>query len=135
MATNGHNCAPSVGGPLGQRTFYQRVLNSPWALDPPVAGGHMLVRKEELRLFSIGEFSSASGIPVRTLRYYHEEGMLVPAAVDSATNYRSYDERNLEVARVILALRELEFSLDDIREILADCREDVDVLEHLDRQK
>ena len=36
---------------------------------------------------------------------------------------------------VIVALRELEFSLDDIREILADCRDDADILAHLERQK
>lgn len=86
-------------------------------------------------MFSIGEFSSASGIPVRTLRYYHEEGLLAPAAVDAATSYRSYNQHNLEVARVIVALRGLEFSLDDIRAILADCRDDEDVLAHLERQK
>lgn len=86
-------------------------------------------------MLSIGEFSSASGIPVRTLRFYHEQGLLVPAAVDGETNYRSYDERNLERARVIVALRDLEFSLDDIRAILADCREDVDMLAHLERQR
>jgi DNA-binding transcriptional MerR regulator/effector-binding domain-containing protein len=91
--------------------------------------------RRKLRLFSIGEFSSASGIPVRTLRFYHEQGILVPAAVDSETNYRSYDLHNLEVARIIVALRELEFSLDDIREILTECHEDADVLDHLERQK
>jgi DNA-binding transcriptional MerR regulator len=86
-------------------------------------------------MFTIGEFSTASGIPVRTLRFYHDEGLLVPVAIDPQTNYRSYDERNLERANVITALRELEFSLDDIREILADCSDDADILAHLERQK
>jgi DNA-binding transcriptional MerR regulator/effector-binding domain-containing protein len=86
-------------------------------------------------MFSIGEFSMMSGIPVRTLRFYHEEGLLVPAAVDPQSKYRSYDERNLETANIIVALRELEFSLEEIREILADCREDVDIVAHLERQK
>jgi DNA-binding transcriptional MerR regulator len=86
-------------------------------------------------MFSIGEFSTVSGIPVRTLRFYHDEGLLLPAAVDRQTNYRFYDLRNLEVARVITALRALEFSLDEIREILAGCSEDEDVLAHLERQK
>jgi DNA-binding transcriptional MerR regulator/effector-binding domain-containing protein len=86
-------------------------------------------------VLSIGEFSMASGIPVRTLRFYHDEGLLVPAAVDRETKYRSYDSRNLEVARVIVALRGLEFSLDDIREILAGCQDDGDLLDHLERQK
>jgi DNA-binding transcriptional MerR regulator len=86
-------------------------------------------------VFTIGEFSTISGIPVRTLRFYHDEGLLVPAVVDPETKYRSYDERNLERANVIVALRDLEFSLDDIRQILADCSDDEDILRHLERQK
>jgi DNA-binding transcriptional MerR regulator len=86
-------------------------------------------------MYTIGEFSTITGIPVRTLRFYHDEGLLVPAAVDPQTKYRSYDERNLELANVIVALRDLEFSLEDIRAILADCRDDADILDHLERQK
>jgi DNA-binding transcriptional MerR regulator len=86
-------------------------------------------------MFSIGEFSKISGIPIRTLRFYHEEQILVPAAVDVETGYRAYDERNVEVARVIVALRGLEFSLDDIREILAGASDDADILAHLEKQR
>jgi DNA-binding transcriptional MerR regulator/effector-binding domain-containing protein len=86
-------------------------------------------------MYSIGEFSTISGIPVRTLRFYHEKDVLVPAAVDVATGYRTYDERNLEVAQVIVSLRSLDFSLDDIREILAGASDDADVLAHLERQR
>src|SRR5687767_11652768 len=86
-------------------------------------------------MFSIGEFSTISGIPVRTLRFYHEKGLLVPAAVDVETGYRSYDERNLETARVIVALRGMEFSLEDIAQMLAGASDDADILAHLERQK
>jgi len=86
-------------------------------------------------MYSISQFSSASGIPVRTLRFYHELGLLVPAAVDPQTNYRSYDERNLELANIIVTLRGLEFSLEEIREILINCRDDVDILANLERQR
>jgi DNA-binding transcriptional MerR regulator/effector-binding domain-containing protein len=86
-------------------------------------------------MFSIGEFSKISGIPVRTLRFYHEKGLLVPFAVDIETGYRSYDERNVEVARLIVALRALEFSLEDIAEILAGATDDADILAHLERQR
>ena len=54
-------------------------------------------------MFTIGQFSMMSGIPVRTLRFYHEVGLLIPIAIDSQTNYRSYDERNLEKAKVLVA--------------------------------
>jgi DNA-binding transcriptional MerR regulator len=103
-------------------------------LDPPVAGGRILEAAAR-NMFTIGEFSTISGIPVRTLRFYHEEGLLVPAAVDVETGYRSYDERNLELANVIVALRNLEFSLDDIREIMAGANDDADLLAHLERQR
>jgi DNA-binding transcriptional MerR regulator len=95
----------------------------------------MLGLRSAETMFTIGEFSKVSGIPVRTLRFYHEKGLLVPSAVDTETGYRSYDERNVDVARVIIALRNLEFSLDDIAEMLAGATDDADILDHLERQR
>jgi effector-binding domain-containing protein len=69
------------------------------------------------------------------LRFYHERRLLVPSAVDRETGYRSYDAANIERARVIVALRDMEFSLDDICEILAGCQEDTDVIGHLECQR
>ncbi len=86
-------------------------------------------------MYSIGQFSTISGIPVRTLRFYHEVGVLIPAAVDPQSNYRSYDDRNLEKANVIVALRGLEFKLEAIRDILAECGDDNDILGQLERQR
>jgi len=86
-------------------------------------------------MFTIGEFSKITGLTVKTLRFYHEKGLLVPAAIDPATGYRSYDDRNVERAGVIVALRELEFSLDDIAQILSDCADDEDMLAFLERQR
>ena len=86
-------------------------------------------------MFTIGEFSKITGLSVKTLRFYHEKDLLAPAAVDQATGYRYYDDRNLEVARVIVALRDLEFPLDDIAQILADCAADDDLLAFLERQR
>jgi DNA-binding transcriptional MerR regulator len=86
-------------------------------------------------MFNIGEFSKITGLTVKTLRFYHEKGLLVPAAVDPSTGYRSYNDRNVDQAGVIAALRELEFSLNDIAEILADCAADEDMLPFLERQR
>ena len=55
--------------------------------------------------FSIGEFSKASGISPKTLRFYHDRGILVPAAIDQATGYRFYDEISLERAQIMLLSR------------------------------
>lgn len=86
-------------------------------------------------MFSIGEFSKLTGLSVRTLRFYHDKGLLVPASVDAGSGYRFYDERNLEAARVIVALRDLEFSLDDVGEILSKHNDDADILDWMDHQK
>jgi len=88
-----------------------------------------------MTLFSIGEFSRASGLTVKTLRFYHEKQLLVPAHVERETGYRNYDKSNLERANVIVSLRALGFSLDAISAILSDCREDGDVLSFLEERK
>lgn len=86
-------------------------------------------------LYSIGEFSRMSGLPVKTLRFYHEKQLLIPAYVESDTGYRHYDKRNLESAQVIKALRQLDFGLDTVAEILRGEQDDADVLDFLERQK
>jgi DNA-binding transcriptional MerR regulator len=86
-------------------------------------------------LFSIGEFSQISGLSVKTLRFYDEKGLLKPAVVDAATDYRYYDAVCAERARVIARLRELQFSLGDIAGILAACGDDADLLGGMRRQQ
>ncbi len=82
-------------------------------------------------MYSIGEFSRITGLTVKTLRFYHEKQLLIPARVEPGTSYRSYGRRNVETARVIVALRKLEFPLEQIAEILNGCEDDVDLLDHL----
>jgi len=65
-------------------------------------------------VFRIGEFSKISGLSVKTLRFYHERGLLVPAHVGSDSGYRYYDLRDVERARVIVALRSLDFPLTEV---------------------
>ena len=86
-------------------------------------------------MFSIGEFSRITSLSVKTLRFYHEKGLLAPAAIDEQSGYRYYDERSIEVARVIVALRDIDFSLEDIATIIAKYDDDSDILDLLDKQK
>src|SRR5262245_5539274 len=86
-------------------------------------------------MFSIGEFSKITGLTVKTLRFYHEQGLLTPTCVDEQTGYRYYAESKLETARVIARLRGLIFSLTDIGQILARCEDDADILDSLQRQR
>ena len=86
------------------------------------------------RMFSIGEFSRITGLTVKTLRFYHEQALLVPSFIDPQTGYRHYAPRQLETARAIAWLRTLEFPLSDIKEILGE-QTDADVLALLEKQR
>lgn len=85
-------------------------------------------------MFSIGEFSKLTQLTVKTLRFYHEAGLLVPGFVDPDTGYRYYDMSQVETARAITYLRSLEFSLSDIKELLSE-ETDEDLLNVLERQQ
>ena len=67
----------------------------------------------------IKEFAEITGVSVRTLHYYDEIGLLVPACVDRVTGYRYYNENSLLRMQEILFYRELDFSLKSIGEILS----------------
>ena len=67
----------------------------------------------------IKEFSAFTGVSVRTLHYYDEIGLLVPACGDRSTGYRYYDGNSLLRMQEILFYRELDFSLKSIGEILS----------------
>ena len=67
----------------------------------------------------INEVSKLTGVTVRTLHYYDEIGLLKPSEVTSA-GYRLYDNEALKTLQQILFFRELEFSLDEIKEIMSD---------------
>ena len=67
----------------------------------------------------IKEFAEFTGVSVRTLHYYDEIGLLVPAFVDRSSGYRFYDENSLFRMQEILFYRELDFPLKSIGEILS----------------
>lgn len=66
-------------------------------------------------MYKIGELSKLCNIPVKTLRYYDNEGILCPEGVDTFTGYRYYSAAQLSDCYRILALKELGFSLEEIR--------------------
>jgi DNA-binding transcriptional MerR regulator len=70
-------------------------------------------------LLPIGRFARMAGLSVGALRHYDELDLLRPADVDPATGYRRYRRSQLETARTIGTLRELEMPLDEIGAILA----------------
>ena len=70
-------------------------------------------------LLSIGRFARLSGLSVGALRHYDETSLLAPAEVDRFTGYRRYRRDQLETARAIGRLRDLEVPLETIRAVLA----------------
>ena len=70
-------------------------------------------------LLSIGRFARLAGLSVGALRHYDELDLLRPADIDRFTGYRRYRRGQLELARTIARLRDLELPLDEIREVLA----------------
>lgn len=65
-------------------------------------------------LLSIGIFAVASGLSVNALRHYDEIGLLKPASVDPATGYRRYQPDQLQQARLIRALRQVDMPIESI---------------------
>ena len=86
-------------------------------------------------MYTIGEFSKITGLTVKTLRFYHEQGLLIPTSVDEETGYRYYDRSKIETARSITHLRSLNLSLDEIGTILKSAGDDADLREVMERQK
>ena len=69
-------------------------------------------------LLNIGDFSRMTFLSVKTLRYYHDVGLLPPAEVDHETGYRRYELGQVPTAQVIRRLRELGMSIDDVRGVI-----------------
>jgi DNA-binding transcriptional MerR regulator len=68
---------------------------------------------------SIGEFARRSRLSLKALRLYDERGVLVPSRVDQGSGYRYYDTAQLDQARLVVMLRQLQLPLAAIRELLA----------------
>jgi DNA-binding transcriptional MerR regulator len=67
---------------------------------------------------TIGDFSRATHLSVKTLRYYHQIGLLAPAGVDPETGYRRYATGQIPAAQIIRRFRALDMPLDEIQAVL-----------------
>ena len=79
----------------------------------------MLKFKFEVNMMlQIGALSDQTGVPTRTIRYYEKIGLLSPAS-RGENRYRLYDQTDAERLRFIKSARALDFSLQEIAQILA----------------
>jgi DNA-binding transcriptional MerR regulator len=66
-------------------------------------------------MFTIGDFARHGRVSVRMLRHYDATGLLRPAKVDPATSYRFYAASQLAQLNRIVALKDLGFTLEQVR--------------------
>ena len=68
---------------------------------------------------TIGELATRTGVTPEAIRYYEREGVVPKAARGGPGRYRHYGDADVERLRFIHRARELGFSLDEVRELLA----------------
>lgn len=68
----------------------------------------------------ISDFARLGQVSVRRLRHYDASGLLLPDHVDPSSGYRSYSPEQLHVLNRLVALKDLGFSLDQVRRILSE---------------
>ena len=68
---------------------------------------------------TVGEFSRMTHLSVKTLRHYHQVGLLEPAEVNPDTGYRYYTTGQIPTVQVIRRLRDLEMPVADVKAVLA----------------
>lgn len=68
-------------------------------------------------MYKIGEFSVLSKTTIKTLRFYEKIGLFFPSKVDS-NGYRYYETSKLLELSKIIALRQIGFTIEEIKQVL-----------------
>ena len=69
---------------------------------------------------------------MKTLRFYHEQGILEPTTVAGQSGYRYYAASKIETARIISALRNLGLSIAEIKQLIIGNDDEADIVEFLE---
>jgi len=81
----------------------------------------------------VGELAKQAGVTVRTLQYYDKEGLLTPSAA-SEGGMRLYSDRDAVRLMQILTLKQMGFSLGEVKQRLTKLDTLVDVVQALSEQ-
>jgi DNA-binding transcriptional MerR regulator len=68
---------------------------------------------------TVGDFSRVTHLSVKTLRHYHQVGLLDPDQIDPGTGYRYYTLDQIPTAQVIRRLRDLDMPIADVKAVLS----------------
>ena len=84
--------------------------------------------KDSRTLYKIGMFAAMNHVIVKTLRFYEEQGLLIPALIHPETGYRYYTLSQMAVLHQITALKQAGFTLEEIAHINAGADEEAVLL-------
>lgn len=91
-------------------------------------------------MMTIGDFSRATRLSAKALRFYHRVGLLEPVAVDPVNQYRYYGTEQIDDARVIYHLRSLDMPVEEVQRALrapnSEAKNDIiaDHLRHMEQR-
>lgn len=74
-------------------------------------------QKDSGTLYKIGMFAAMNRVTVKALRFYEEQGLLIPALIDSETGYRYYKLNQMAILHQISALKQAGFTLEEIANV------------------
>jgi len=83
----------------------------------------------------IGEFAEMNHVTAKMLRHYDEIGLLQPSQVDPETGYRIYDAAQSTYLNWIIILKNLDFSLSQIRRLLSGPTDSTAMIHQLIRKR
>lgn len=69
---------------------------------------------------SIGQFAKENNITVKTLHHYEKMDLIKPLKVDDITGYRYYGDIESQDLKIVLVLKDLGFSLSEIKDVISD---------------
>lgn len=85
-------------------------------------------------MLTIGELSKISQITVKCIRYYQELGLVTPVKIDPFTNYRYFNKDSYDRINSILTLKDLGFTLSEIKSILDQCDNEIHLKEFISKK-
>jgi DNA-binding transcriptional MerR regulator/effector-binding domain-containing protein len=91
-----------------------------------------------MQRLTIGAFSRLTHLSIKTLRYYHEVGLIEPAVIDPDSGYRYYRPGQAQSALMVRRFRDLGLPVADVKAVLAApdlAARDSILAGHLDRMR
>ena len=84
--------------------------------------------KDSGTFYKIGMFAAMNHVTIKALRFYEEQGLLMPALIHPETGYRYYTLSQMAVLHQITALKQAGFTLEEIARINAGADEEAVLL-------